>query len=40
MDSDCTALDALLSSIDFFSQNLHLEQIVEYGFMIFNAFMC
>ncbi|MBS7526588.1 hypothetical protein KHM83_07860 [Fusibacter paucivorans] len=33
-----SAYDALLSSIDFFSQNLHLEQIVEYGFMIFNAF--
>ncbi len=30
--------DALLSSIDFFSQNLHLEQIVEYGFGIFNTF--
>ncbi|GAU78760.1 GAF domain-containing protein [Fusibacter sp. 3D3] len=29
--------ESLLSSIDFFSQNLHIEQIVEYGFSIFNA---
>lgn len=28
---------ALQSIIDFFSQNLHLDQIVEYGFNIFNA---
>ena len=31
--NDC---ESLLSSIDFFSQNLHIEQIVEYGFSIFN----
>lgn len=29
---------ALISSIDFFSQNLHLDQIIEYGFSIFNEF--
>lgn len=28
--------NALHSIIDFFSQNLHLEQIVEYGFNIYN----
>ncbi|MDN5299203.1 MAG: hypothetical protein PWP51_1756 [Clostridiales bacterium] len=38
MNPDDAAYEALLSSIDFFSQNLHLEQIIEYGFMIFNAF--
>jgi len=27
--------DALLRSIDFFSQNLHLEQITQYGFKLF-----
>ena len=30
--------NVLISSIDFFSQNLHLDQIVEYGFSIFNEF--
>lgn len=29
---------SLLSSIDFFSQNLNLHQIVEYGFKIYNSF--
>ncbi len=29
---------SLLSSIDFFSQNLDLHQIVEYGFQIYNSF--
>ncbi len=28
--------DALLRSIDFFSQNLHLEQITQYGFKLFE----
>lgn len=28
--------DALLRSIDFFSQNLHLEQITQYGFKLFT----
>lgn len=30
--------ESLLSSIDFFSQNLNLNQIIEYGFSIFNSF--
>lgn len=29
---------SILSSIDFFSQNLNLNQIVEYGFQIYNSF--
>ncbi|MBF4691690.1 hypothetical protein [Fusibacter ferrireducens] len=37
MDDKKRDYDSLLSSIDFFSQNLHLEQIVEYGFNIFNT---
>ena len=28
--------DALLRAIDFFSQNLHLDQITQYGFQLFN----
>lgn len=28
--------DALLRAIDFFSQNLHLEQITQYGFRLFD----
>ena len=30
--------NSLLNSIDFFSQNLNVNQIVEYGFQIFNSF--